>query len=273
VTGPDTVAGQRTGAGTGVGLGTGVGTAAGLRPVPFLRVFGVEVRKTLDTRSGQLLLAGVLLLSVLGTVWAWIARDEQVAVFDRYQDATSLGTVVVLPVIGALAMTSEWTQRTALSTFTLQPRRDRVLVAKLLAALAVAAVTAVIAVGIAAVGTLGAAALHGIPVDWGRPLTSAVGMVLVVTLNALMGAAIGLLLQQTAAAITLYYAAPVGWAATGHRVFGEAAEWLDVFTAFNHVAYLEFGGHLGPILVALGVWIVVPMTVGGVRWLRRDVPS
>ena len=72
MTGPDTVAGQRTGAGTGVGLGTGVGTAAGLRPVPFLRVFGVEVRKTLDTRSGQLLLAGVLLLSVLGTVWAWI---------------------------------------------------------------------------------------------------------------------------------------------------------------------------------------------------------
>ena len=41
---------------------------------------------------------------------------------------------MILPAIGILAMTSEWTQRTALTTFTLSPRRIPVLFAKLLAA-------------------------------------------------------------------------------------------------------------------------------------------
>ncbi len=51
---------------------------------------------------------------------------------------------LILPVVGIMAMTSEWTQRTALTTFTLSPRRIPVLFAKLVAAIALA--TAVVAV-------------------------------------------------------------------------------------------------------------------------------
>jgi hypothetical protein len=39
-----------------------------------------------------------------------------------------------------LTMTAEWSQRTALTTFTLEPRRDRVLAAKVVASLAISVV-------------------------------------------------------------------------------------------------------------------------------------
>ena len=38
-----------------------------------------------------------------------------------------------MPVVGILLVTSEWTQRTAMISFTLVPHRSRVLLAKLLA--------------------------------------------------------------------------------------------------------------------------------------------
>ena len=42
---------------------------------------------------------------------------------------------MLLPILGIMAATAEWTQRTGLVTFTLEPRRGRVVLAKALAAL------------------------------------------------------------------------------------------------------------------------------------------
>ena len=57
---------------------------------------------------------------------------------------------LLLPVLGILLVTSEWSQRTALVSFTLMPVRGRVLLAKvlasLLAGLAAIALTVVVAV-------------------------------------------------------------------------------------------------------------------------------
>lgn len=44
-----------------------------------------------------------------------------------------------MPVVGILLVTSEWSQRTAITTFTLVPQHGRVLTAKLLAALVLSA--------------------------------------------------------------------------------------------------------------------------------------
>ena len=48
--------------------------------------------------------------------------------------------MLLLPVIGVMAMTSEWTQRTALTTFTLSPRRVRVQLAKFVSAIVLSVV-------------------------------------------------------------------------------------------------------------------------------------
>ena len=61
----------------------------------------------------------------------------------------------LLPVLGILLVTSEWTQRTALVSFTLMPVRGRVLVAKVLAALIAGLAAIVLAMAVAALATAG----------------------------------------------------------------------------------------------------------------------
>ena len=41
---------------------------------------------------------------------------------------------ILLPVLGILLVTSEWSQRTAMVTFTLEPSRSRVIAAKFVVA-------------------------------------------------------------------------------------------------------------------------------------------
>ena len=60
-------------------------------------------------------------------------------------------TGILLPVIGILAVTSEWSQRTALTTFTLVPRRARVIAAKLIAGVVLALIAVLVCLAAAAV--------------------------------------------------------------------------------------------------------------------------
>ena len=54
---------------------------------------------------------------------------------------------IFLPIVGLLLVTSEWSQRTALTTFTLVPERGRVVAAKLLAGCALALAAVAICLG------------------------------------------------------------------------------------------------------------------------------
>jgi ABC-2 type transport system permease protein len=54
-----------------------------------------------------------------------------------YLTWAGIGATRLLPVVLMLAMTAEWSQRTAMSTFTQEPRRGRVLAAKIAAGLEV----------------------------------------------------------------------------------------------------------------------------------------
>ena len=62
--------------------------------------------------------------------------------------------VVILPIVAILSVTSEWSQRTGLSTFTLVPHRGRVLAAKAAAALVVAVVSMALAFAVGAIGNV-----------------------------------------------------------------------------------------------------------------------
>lgn len=57
---------------------------------------------------------------------------------------------IFLPVIGIIAVTGEWSQRTALTTFTLVPRRWRIVVAKIVALALPALLAVVISIATAA---------------------------------------------------------------------------------------------------------------------------
>ena len=114
---------------------------------------------------------------------------------------------LLLPVIGILLVCSEWSQRTAMITFTLVPARSRVMVAKLLAALLLAIVAFQVAFAFAAVGT----ALGG--GSW-RYSAGLVGQVAVYTIVPMLaGVAFGAALRNPAGAIVGYFLIPIAFAA------------------------------------------------------------
>ena len=93
-----------------------------------------------DTRAGFWLLLSTVLITAVAVVLIVIVGDAGDV---SLQDMVSLAVqpaALLLPVIGILLVCSEWSQRTAMITFTLVPDRSRVMVAKLLAALLLAIV-------------------------------------------------------------------------------------------------------------------------------------
>lgn len=239
---------------------------SGKRP-PFARLTAVEVRKAVDTRSGRALLAvfGVLTAVELG------GRVDSGDAFGEVLGAPLLGPALVLPALGVLAMTGEWTQRTALTTFALVPQRGRVLAARLIAAVLLAVATVLLVAAATAATLVAVGVVGGAAVTWGDVPGALAGVVTSSVLDLLMGAAFGALLQQTAPALVLYFVAPVVWAVAGGPLLGDGARWLDVNAAINALSSFSLGGVVGPTLVAVGMWVVLPLAAGIARALRRDV--
>jgi len=119
-------------------------------PTPFGRVLRVELRKMFDTRSGFWLMASIVITSVIATALTIILGDRDSLGFEQFAAAIGSPMSIVLPIIGVLAVTSEWSQRTALTTFTFVPHRGRVLRAKLINTLAIGLVSMLVALGVGA---------------------------------------------------------------------------------------------------------------------------
>ena len=129
----------------------------------FLKLVTTELRKSVDTRSGRVLILAILAIAAAALTWQLTHMDDGRQTFDSYLSAASTGVMLLLPVIGVMAMTSEWTQRTALTTFTLSPRRVRVQFAKFFSAivLSVVVLTATTLLALAATAIGGAASGNG----------------------------------------------------------------------------------------------------------------
>ena len=71
-----------------------------------------------------------------GAIIAWAPREQ--FTYSQFMLAIGMPMTVILPIIAALSVTAEWSQRTGLATFTLVPHRGRVLLAKAVASVLVA---------------------------------------------------------------------------------------------------------------------------------------
>src|SRR5690606_17715139 len=150
--------------------GRGMSAVTGTRPavlegerIPFLRHVRIELRKTVDTRASAWLLIAIAAITVGATVLPlFLSSDGSGLDWASFVLFASSGWSFLLPFIGVLSATSEWTQRTALSTFTLEPRRTVVNLAKLVASLilGIAMVAATYAAG-AVVNVIGIAFFDG----------------------------------------------------------------------------------------------------------------
>lgn len=236
----------------------------------FLRLVRIELRKMVDTRSGRWLLIGIVALSVAGLSWGLTHLDPGPLAFSDVLDLALVPVDLILPVVGILAMTSEWTQRTALTTFTLSPRRIPVLFAKLVAAIALA--TAVVAVVVAI--AFAATALGGLIGDgatYDHALRNITGSAITDGLNVLMAAGFGLVASVTAVGVLGYYVAPTAWALLGPGLLHGNSRWLDIFATFGDLSTFHLSGHVAQALTSAGFWIALPVTVGLVIANRREV--
>ena len=140
------------------------------------------------------------------------------------------GPAILLPIVGILAVTSEWSQRTTLTTFVLVPQRWRVVAAKVLAGLAIGALSVLVCLAAALV----AAAVSGAPGGWDLDLRTGLYQALSQMLGILGGTAFGMLFLSSPVAIVAYFALPTAWGITAELVSAlrEAGQWLDTSQTF-----------------------------------------
>ncbi|MEH0980922.1 ABC transporter permease [Micromonospora sp. CPCC 205556] len=243
-------------------------------PGPSLaRLTGVELRKLADTRAGLWLLIAIgLIAAVIVTVQLFVLDDAD-QTFREFFAPSLLPVGLLLPVLGILSITGEWSQRTALTTFALVPRRERVVVAKLAAMVLAALASLAVSLAVAAAGTLIARSTGGAGTwnfEWQMVTHAAVFQLA----NVLMGAAFGLLLLNTPLAIVAYLLLPAVWTILSSLISAlrGPARWLDTSVTMEPLMGPEVtAGQWGRMAVSLLVWLVVPLVAGLVRTLRREV--
>jgi hypothetical protein len=235
------------------------------------RLTAVELRKMVDTRAGFWLQLAVLGLMITFAVLSAVlgpAADHNIR---DILEAVIFPLYVLLPVVGILLVTSEWTQRTTLITFTLVPRRSRVLAAKLFAGVVTALVAFVASIAL----TLPATALAdpGLPRTWSLPATMMGQEALLVVVAMIMGLGFGAVVLSTAPAIVFFFLLPLGWAALGSiPAVSGTAEWLDSGRSFapvtEHVMSAVEWARAG---TSLALWVVLPVLVGIWRIHRSEL--
>src|SRR5690348_17214710 len=173
--------------------------------IPLRRITSTELRKMFDTRSGLWLLAATGLLAVLTTSLVVLFGRKEELTYSSFTAAIGVPMTVVLPIIAILSVTSEWSQRTGLTTFTLVPHRGRIITAKLAATMMAGVASIIIAFAVGAVGNVVGSAIAGVDTTWNVPLGDAALIFLADGLGMLMGFTIGILVRSSAGAIVGYF--------------------------------------------------------------------
>ena len=85
-----------------------------IKAVTFSRVLHVETRKQVDTTAGRWFLIGIA--GVTALVFAiMLFTDDGQSTWMNYLGGTTMPLSVLLPIVGIMAATSEWSQRTAMT--------------------------------------------------------------------------------------------------------------------------------------------------------------
>jgi hypothetical protein len=248
------------------------------KPIPMSRIVGVELRKMFDTRSGFWLMMSVGIAAVLATGATLLFAPHDELSYGSFAGAIGVPMTIILPMIAILAVTSEWSQRSGLTTFTLVPHRGRVISAKVAATLLVGVASIGIAFAVGAFGNVVGSAIVGVDTTWDISFGNALTIFLGDALGMLMGFTLGVLIRNSPGAIVGYFVyalvlpASLEALAAYQQWFQDHRGWLD----FNFASSALYDGGLsGTEWAQIGVtglfWLVIPLAVGLRLVLRSEV--
>jgi len=245
---------------------------SGTSRIPLTRLTRVELRKLADTRASRWLLIAIALITAAIIVIFFLVAERSDRTFGNFMGATATPQGFLLPVLGILLVTSEWSQRTALVTFTLMPVRGRVLAAKVIAALIAGLAAILLAIAVAAVATVAGGADNAWA-DVGIDDFAKFGLLQIS--GVLQGLAFGLLFLNSAAAIVVFFVLPTAFSIVAGLwgALRDAAPWVDLGTAQQPL----FGGvdlsaeQWWQVVTSTLIWVVLPFVIGLIRVLRAEV--
>jgi len=247
-------------------------------PIPFTRLLRVELTKMFDTRAGFWLMVGIAATALIATVSVVLFAPDDQLTYDNFGAAIGVPMTLLLPVMAILSVTSEYTQRSGLTTFTLVPHRGRVIRAKAVVAMALGAVSIGVALAIGALGNIVGSTIAGVDTVWDISAQQIGYLVFANVLNLLIGFMLGVLIRNSPGAIVGFvvysFVLP-----TLSLVLGNFQQWwedLRPWLDFNWAQGELYDGSLTSTEWAqLGtsglIWLVVPLVVGLVTVMRSEV--
>lgn len=246
---------------------------SGTPRVPLSRLIKVELRKMVDTKAGAWLLGVIAFVTLAAIVIFGLAAADEDKTFGNFSAFAGTPQGFLLPVMAILLITQEWTQRTAMVTFALEPHRERVLASKVLGALVIGIGMFALALAFAA----GASAVFGGDGafdDFAFADIGAFGLLQI--LGVLQGLAFGLLLLNSAAAIVSFFLIPTIFSIVANvwTALDDAKGWIDFGTAQAPLmdgADTLTGQEWAQLAFTAFLWVILPLTAGAVRMLRAEL--
>jgi hypothetical protein len=198
--------------------------------------------------------------------------------YSAFATAVGFPMTVVLPIIAILSVTSEWSQRSGLTTFTLVPHRGRVIAAKAIACVGVALAAVPLAFAIGAVGNIVGTSIAGIDPVWDVTVWNMFTIFLATVLGLLVGFMLGVVIRSSAGAIVAYFIYSFVLPtlsillASSQEWFRNLQPWIDFKyaggTLIDGTLTGEQWAHLGVTSV---IWLIIPLTLGLLLVVRAEV--
>jgi hypothetical protein len=225
---------------------------------------GLEIRKSLSTRSGLALAAVAVLIAPAAMAIAAGASSEPLDSVVGPLVVTGMLSALVLIALGVLSTAGEWTHGSVQTTYLLEPRRSRVLAAKAVATGLMGAVFALVAAGLAG----GVVALMEPNASWDGGGRTIAMIAVAGAAFSLIGAGVGAALANTPAALTGIYLVNLGVLPILQTVKPAIADKID---PGNAVLSLAQGDKTALSITILVVWVGASLVAGAVMTRRRAV--
>ncbi|MEG3616716.1 hypothetical protein [Isoptericola haloaureus] len=246
--------------------------------IPLTRLVEVELRKLVDTRASRWLLAAVPLLTLVVAAGVTIWGSDAETAFAALATTNLMPLELLLPLVAVLTVAGEWSQRSALTTFALVPRRGRVVGAQAVALVLVTLAAAAAVVVLSAVGTVVAAQVRGIDAVWDLGAGLALRSVLAYLAAVAVGFVAAVAIRSTAPAMVaglgfLFVVPMISSVAAGlWSWWAEHGAWFDLSWSLAFLTGPQVTGtQWAQVGTSVLLWLALPLALGLRRLLRVEV--